>query len=324
LPWGGIDIGAKHTVYLLYLFRGVSKPGAILACSEIAAFVPAAYLRRSTGVMAISYIFTGLKLGILLVEAASGTILTSSQLPFSSLTCSEAMSTMVHLKEISIDSLARRCARETELFYRKQKGDDRFCFELFQRAIVNGTEQAWHYLYGQYSPLVSGWVREHKVFASCDEEVQYFVNGAFARFGRTCTREKFAAFAGLKQLLTYLQACVHSEIIDYYRRLRSEPLSASPSDVEVLSSRRSDTGQTQLEMVERREAFWACVKRFLNSEQEEIVLVCFFIWDLKPREIYGIYPGKFKDVEEVHAVKDNLVRRLRRNTDLAACFAAYD
>jgi len=43
-----------------------------------------------------------------------------------------------------------------------------------------------------------------------------------------------------------------------------------------------------------------------------------FEWDLKPREIFDLHPGRFQDVQEVYRLKRNLLERLSRDPQVAA------
>ena len=44
----------------------------------------------------------------------------------------------------TIAGLAHRCRQETDLFFRRLENDERYCFELFRRAIETKNEQAWN------------------------------------------------------------------------------------------------------------------------------------------------------------------------------------
>ncbi|MEZ4661072.1 MAG: hypothetical protein R2911_26265 [Caldilineaceae bacterium] len=41
-----------------------------------------------------------------------------------------------------------------------------------------------------------------------------------------------------------------------------------------------------------------------------------YVCELKPRQIYALYPNIFSDVKEIHRIKENILTRLRRDDSL--------
>jgi hypothetical protein len=225
------------------------------------------------------------------------------------------------LQTLTLAGVAHRCAQESELFFRRQSYDPRFCFELFRRAILERNQLAWSSLYTQYRPLVAGWVERHSSFATSGEETQYFVNRAFEQMWSALNAEKFARFPDLKALLRYLQMCVHSAIIDSVRggkTVQGEPLDLQGD----LGPAGPDVAEEAIEGLHGRE-LWAWIETQLNDEKERLVLYGSFALALKPREIYTRFAPSFRDVSEVYRVKENVLARLRRAPELRK-FAADD
>lgn len=215
---------------------------------------------------------------------------------------------------LSLTGVVRRCAQESDLFFKRLDNDPRFCFELFRRAIADRHAGAWETIYRQYTPLVSRWVQRHSLFTALDEEVDYFVSGAFQKMWSVLTPEKFAQFPDLKSVLRYLQMCVHSVLVDHMRRqeraslLDDEVEEATPSHEPVLDEAVLD-GMARAEL-------WQQLTRRLKDDKERQVVYGLFVLALKPREIYDQYRETFSSVNEVYRVKENLIARLRRDTDL--------
>ena len=211
--------------------------------------------------------------------------------------------------------LAQYCAENTQLFFARKEHDDGFCFELFRRAMVKKAEDAWNHLYGIFASLTAGWVQAHTLFAACDEDVDFFVNEAFFRMARACTPEKFPRFSRLAQLLSYLKACVHGAITDHYeRRIAPFPEGVFIDEIAGEPVERSvDAAVTARE--ERRE-LWEALRERLNGEKELVVVESFYLLDLKPRQIFAAHSDLFTDQQEVYQIKGNLLRRLRRDTEL--------
>src|SRR6266699_3997426 len=63
---------------------------------------------------------------------------------------------------LSINDLARCCSEETNKFLKQSVSNDRYCLELFRRAISKRDEDAWACIYLQYAPLVLTWVNQHQ------------------------------------------------------------------------------------------------------------------------------------------------------------------
>ena len=91
------------------------------------------------------------------------------------------MTEQADLRRLALLGIARRCEQETNHFFQRKRHDPRFCFELFRRAIVDRSQDAWALAYTQYRPLLSGWVERHSAFEGSGEETQYYVNRAFEK-----------------------------------------------------------------------------------------------------------------------------------------------
>jgi DNA-directed RNA polymerase specialized sigma24 family protein len=226
------------------------------------------------------------------------------------------MSQEIDLGAFTVAGIAHRCAQETQRFFERLGYDARYCFELFRRAVVDRSQQAWESIYDQYRSLVGGWVQRHAAFPDAGEDVHYFVNRAFERMWLAVDPDKFQRFPDLKSILRYLQMCVHSALTDQVRKAAA-PL----ADVEV---ERQPTGGAPanrtvedhaLHRVHRRE-FWREVEGRLKDEKERCVVYGAYVLALKPRQIYEHFPDTFLDVREIYRVKENVLARLRRDTEL--------
>jgi DNA-directed RNA polymerase specialized sigma24 family protein len=226
---------------------------------------------------------------------------------------------MAHSSELELLTLAgvaHRCAQETHRFFQRQSHDPRYCFELFRRAIVERSQQAWGLIYAQYRPLVAGWVERHSAFASTGEEVQYFVNRAFEKMWTALPPEKFHRFADLKSLLRYLQMCVHSTILDTVRRSEVPVVELEVAE-SIAASRGSDLvgGDSALDRIHAQE-IWSLVSARLKDEKERKVVYGSFVLGLKPRELQAQHPEIFHEVNEVYRAKENVLARLGRDAEL--------
>lgn len=231
------------------------------------------------------------------------------------------MSYQTDLRLLTLAGIAHRCAHETELFFQRQSYDPQYCFELFRRAIVDRNQRAWDLVYIQYRPLVTGWVNRHSAFPAAGEEVQYFVNRAFEKMWVALTPAKFKHFSNLKSLLRYLQMCVHSVILDQVRVAEQAVVGIQTEDLAAESMASGPTVENRaLDHVHRQE-FWDRINARLRNEKERRVVYGSFVLALKPRELYAQFREAFRDVNEVYRVKENVLARLRRDTELQKLLA---
>jgi hypothetical protein len=216
---------------------------------------------------------------------------------------------------LTLSGLRHRCAIESDRFFSRQEHDPRYCFELFRRAINDHNQQAWQFVYEQYRPLVSGWVERNSLFRATEEETQYFVNRAFEKMWVAVTPAKFKKFPNLKSVLSYLQMCVHSVLVDYVRGREQATL----LDQETLARTPAGEGANVERQVRHRidgQALWRWLDGRLKDEKERCVVYGTFSLAMKPRELLAHYPETFRDVNEVYRVKENVMARLRRDDEL--------
>lgn len=227
------------------------------------------------------------------------------------------MSVDQSLNQLPLGQLSDHCGRETEKFYRSGRSDDRYCFELFRRAIVEQTAEAWNHIFERYSPLVAGWVSRHQLFAMAQEERGYFVNRAFERMWRAMSPEKFGRMANLKTLIAYLKMCVHAAVVEHVER-RTSAAEWSETDMsgDLSQHQAGDNPATAVASDSSAIAIWQAVVAITKDDAELTVARCTFIYDMKPREIYEQHVNLFKNVNAVYRCKENLLARLRRHESL--------
>jgi len=230
------------------------------------------------------------------------------------------MAHQTDLQLLTLAGIAHRCAQETELFFRRQRDDPRYCFELFRRAIVGRSQQAWAHIYTQYRPLVVGWIDRHSAFSDSGEEIQYFVNRAFEKMWNALTPEKFLGFSDLKPLLRYLQVCVHSAILDQVRKAEVDVVSIDDETTAKVPWAEGQSSESQVLARVHRQELWQEINARLRNEQERKVVYGTFVLAFKPRELYAQFSETFRDVKEVYRVKENVIARLRRDAELQNFF----
>jgi DNA-directed RNA polymerase specialized sigma24 family protein len=231
------------------------------------------------------------------------------------------MSTRDAFHSLSLATLAQHCAEESDHFFHQRDHDPRYCFELFRRAIVEHDQRAWSQLCRNYHPLVRGWVRRNRAFAGSREEVDYFVNGAFAKMWSAMSDEKFRSFPDLRSLLRYLQLCVSSVVTDHARSAEYHQLLEDlPAGLEEDASQPvEDVALARAE----REDFWRIIAERCNDDKERLVLHYSYVVGFKPSQIYHEEAALFDDVREIYRIKENVLTRMRRDTALQALLAHH-
>lgn len=202
--------------------------------------------------------------------------------------------------------LAARC-RNTQ----PDASHERFCFELFRRAIVEGCSLSWHYLHNQYYSLVRYWVCRR---APLDPDtVDDLTQDAFTAFWRFYSPEKLAYAAGLGDVLSYLKSCAASAVAQAFRRQEravvEEGWDAGVVDGCVSTPSAEASASRHLDA----QSLWAIIEERCNDERDLLVARLTFVSGMKPSRIAELCPDLFVDVSQVHRVKRNLLDRLRRH-----------
>lgn len=208
------------------------------------------------------------------------------------------------IETLSIRDLSRRCKEETGRYRRGEPYSERYCLELFRRAIVQRDDDAWTVTYEQYADMVRRWLGP-----SCEGDEEP-VTRTFERFWQALDGAKFARFGSLSAVLQYLKMCAHATRIDRLRATRSagreEPLDdmrevPDPDDVEDPVIRRVDAAD-----------FWSMVQSALGDERELLVIYLSYAIGLTPRDICRRHGAEFPDVSDVYRLKRSALDRLRR------------
>ncbi len=212
----------------------------------------------------------------------------------------------MNYKELPVSEIALGCQQENQRFLDNLEHNAQYCFELFRRAIVLSSEDAWHAVYDCFEGQVHRWVTAHPSFNYCQEDVDYFVNVSFAKFWQAVTPEKFPRFSTLGHLLQYLKTCVAGAIIDHVRQLEKQKF----FELETSNIQPEDFVSRQMS----QEAVWQWVQSELNNDRETLVIRQKFLFDMTPRDIYASYPDFFpKGINEIYRILENILRRLHRN-----------
>lgn len=205
---------------------------------------------------------------------------------------------------LTVSEVARRCGDETARYVRGETHNDRFCFELFRRAVVERDEAAWAAVLAQYRETLRHWLGDQQ------DDADDGVSAVFERFWRAVNAQKFAGFTSLSSILQYLKMCAHTTTMDRLRASRLTALEQALDDDFDLPA----TDKVEESVVTRVDAtaFWREVRRIVVDERELRVIYFSYVIGLTPRAICEHYAGEFPNVQEVYRLKRLALDRLRQ------------
>ncbi len=215
-------------------------------------------------------------------------------------------------------TLAQRCMEETQYFYHRQSSDDRFCLELFRRAIVERMTPVWDSLIAQYRPQIEAWVRRVCPPRATAEDVEDLVADAITRYWRNYNAAAFARATCLAEVLRYWQDCARSAVFDWQRRSRRYALNESLDELQLRT-----VLQTPAREVEERSAdqdmqrrIWETVSACCQDSTDVLLVRRIFMEGDKPQAVFTTHPALFESQLDVYRRIRNLKERLRRSSEL--------
>jgi len=129
--------------------------------------------------------------------------------------------------------------------------------------------------------------------------------------GRRAVAARVAAFPGIAATGLYLRACVTATAIDSaraqlvreraYGKLEARPV-VTPEDLVLDEIERDD--------------LWRAALAAAATEQERVVLIESFRYELPPRDILARHPDLFDDIRAVYLAKRHLLGRLQRSWEM--------
>jgi len=222
------------------------------------------------------------------------------------------------LYSMDVYTISLRCQEEMERFHRNEPREDRFCLELFRRAVVARSAAAWERICTLYYSLVRKWVlqetRDWQMV--CEHDREALINGGFSRFWQYYTADKLEQSIGLGSVLAYLRTCVVSEVGQWKRQAERRRLEI-PAD-EGMSSLPASGAEPERVVLRQMEAqeLWAIVRDHCHDERDRIIAWLSFAADWGPGQIQSAHPQLFPDINDIYRRKRNLRDRLRRDERL--------
>jgi hypothetical protein len=203
--------------------------------------------------------------------------------------------------EMSIPVLAARCLRELDNYRWGEPCIDMYGIELFRRATMQDSQEAWTSVHHCFGGMVRDWLRCHPSReAACRlESEEHYVAQTFERFWRVTTLHQRVEFSRLSAALQYLRVSLHGAILDTLRayarpRAVSLPLPEEAGEPEVEDS--TDSSEV-----------FDILKTILSNSRELRLAYLLFHCGLGPREIVRYCPHEFSDVHEIYRLRCNII-----------------
>jgi DNA-directed RNA polymerase specialized sigma24 family protein len=202
--------------------------------------------------------------------------------------------------------LVRRCHIEQQRYRQGLPSDDRYCLELYRRAIIKGDQEAWRLFQDHVARLpVENWLRQHPHYQRALKHAEThdnLIHLTFARFWKAVGPSQ-KTFPAQAELMYYLKICVNSVIIDELRSAFTTPEPIPPDTPAPEPDPLRHVSQQEL---------WACITHTITDQRE--LLLCHLILNerYRPREIVPKFPQYFATTHEIHRLWRNIIDRLRR------------
>ena len=214
--------------------------------------------------------------------------------------------------QMNLGALTDMSADELERQSWNAPADEDYCLELFRRALVDQTDQAWSLLQQCLSETIRRWIHGHpsRDVALLRDSEENYIAQTISRFWYA-VHDQHIQFATLPAALSYLHATLNGIIMDTLRsqlrlRAREIPFPEPGCSLEPF-------GEDAVFVDDRQ--FWEIMRSFLPDERERRLAYLLYHCGLKPREIVKRCSAEFDDIKEIYRLNHNIVERLRRNRD---------
>ncbi len=212
--------------------------------------------------------------------------------------------------KMSLTDLAECCTCEMKKYRHKEPSNDKYCLEIFRRAVVLRNDDAWAVLRRQFSESVRIWLGRHpnRDAALRHDCEQSYIDDAFRRFWQAVSEQRLT-FNTLASALSYLHLCLNCALMDALRAY------SRPKEEPIPDYGQSDADEPLVEDSYQENELWEVIEGLLPGEKEKRVAYLHFHCNLKPREIIRYCPGEFSGEAEIYRLKRNIMERILRNAD---------
>lgn len=218
--------------------------------------------------------------------------------------------------EYALQQLADECQQQNQAFKRAGRSDTAACLQLFRHALEDKMEAAWNFIYACYSGYLTTIVRRYRQPGWCDEDAEDLVQQTLLKFSQSASYKPH-----LPMIISYLKQCAQSVVIDCHRRTRLRPLSLDEFEEEgvYIAPTEEDITDGVHDIIEQ-DQMWGIIMELTNSNIEKIVVFYSLHQGLKPRYIAKIFPDLFDSPAQVSRIRDNFMKRLKKQKNILEPF----
>lgn len=226
------------------------------------------------------------------------------------------------MKQHGLDFIIRHCQEEARQKHIKESG---YCFELFRRAVDEDEELAWSAIQAQYRGLVIQWLQKAARGTLSLDDRDEMIQEGFLKFWLALKKRPSPLsdhFDHVGALLSYLNQCMVTTCLDFYRREhRRQKLKEKMSqEFHHRSQAQAQIGPQKLleqkletygraEQVERIRAW---MRQEIHDPAEKLLLQLIYEEGLKPSQITERYPNVFPTYRDLHRVRVRVLKRAQR------------
>jgi hypothetical protein len=217
---------------------------------------------------------------------------------------------LTHENVIPFPTLLESSINELQRFRSHASSDDHYALEIVRRALVEQTNEAWSVLQQCFSETIRVWIRSHP---SCDvallrDTEENYIAQTFSRFWYAMHSQQIE-FTTLPAVLAYMHATLNGVLTDTLRSHLRVCSREVPFPETGLSKEASAEEPLESEPV------WESIQTLLYDERERRIFYLLYYCGLKPREIVTRCPQEFAEVKEIYRLNQNIIKRLRRNSE---------
>lgn len=217
-----------------------------------------------------------------------------------------------NLREFDTSTLAGRCAEETQHYLHHRPHNEKFCYELFRRAVLDRDILARESINQVYALLVNSWVVRVAPKLG-DEDQAILINDETDHFWSSYSAEKFKRALYLAQILKYWETCVSRATRKVWLKIGA--IEQIEPDVELIDPNYQPVPDIVDERIKRR-AVWKIILSHCHDDLDQLIARRMIIEDMPPREIFESERNKFPNIQDVYRRIRNLTDRLKRDQRL--------
>lgn len=208
----------------------------------------------------------------------------------------------------SAQILEDECKKEISKFHTSNNRASPACYELFRRALSDDDMLALQLIMELYNLQMRNWVTKHDCFWLMNEPAEDLISIAFSKFYFKVKGDTFKNFPSVGALLKYLKLCVHSAIMQAFRKNSQvviEPIEFAES-VRIV-------GHANKKSQEFKD-LWEYICSIVTDPVDRLLMRCAFVYDMKPAEITNRYPEHWETARDVSLALFK-IRSTLRNDD---------